>query len=87
MPIWKPLSVRNWHGFTGAGEGNRNQSLFYASLRLANLAAGGELSWLDMQGRLFQASQETSPAMNRAEAERTIESAWRIGSKRPRRVS
>lgn len=70
-----------------SGEGNRNQSLFYASLRLANLAAGGELSWLDMHSKLFQVSQETRPAMKRVEAERTIASAWRIGSQRPRRVS
>lgn len=72
---------------TSASSGNRNSSLFYASLRLANLAAGGELSWSDMQNRLLNASQQTNPAMNRNEAERTIASAWRIGSQRPRRVS
>lgn len=32
-----------------ASEGRRNNSLFYAGLRLANLSAGGELNWNEMK--------------------------------------
>ncbi|MEO1164614.1 MAG: bifunctional DNA primase/polymerase [Chloroflexota bacterium] len=67
-----------------ASEGNRNQALFYAGLRLANLAAGGELQWGEMTAYLLEAARSVGTPV--AEAERTINSAWRIGSKRPRRV-
>ena len=67
-----------------ASEGQRNNALFYAALRLANLAAGGELQWGEMTGYLLTAAQKVGTPV--AEAERTIKSAWRIGSKRPRRV-
>ncbi len=67
-----------------ASEGNRNQALFYAGLRLANLASGGELNWGEMTGYLLTAARSVGTSV--AEAERTIKSAWRIGSKRPRRV-
>lgn len=67
-----------------SSEGNRNNSLFYAGLRLANFAASGELSWHDCETRLFAAAK--SVGMNESEAMRTINSAWRIGSKNPKKV-
>jgi hypothetical protein len=67
-----------------AGNGNRNESLFYAGLRLANLAAGGELSWPDCEMRLLAAA--ISVGTPEVEARRTIASAWRIGSKNPKKV-
>lgn len=67
-----------------AMQGNRNNALFYAGLRLANLAAGGELNWSEMSQKLYRAGMST---INDAkEVERTIASAWRIGSKNPRVV-
>lgn len=67
-----------------AGNGRRNMSLFYAGLRLANLAAGGELVWSDCEMRLLAAA--VSVGTPEAEAQRTIASAWRIGSKNPKKV-
>lgn len=64
--------------------GNRNWSLFYAGLRLANLAAGGELIWQDCETRLLAAA--LSVGTPEAEAKRTIASSWRIGSKNPKKV-
>jgi hypothetical protein len=67
-----------------AQTGNRNDSLFYAGLRLANYAAGGELQWDSCAAMLLTAALNTQ--MPESEARRTIESAWRIGSKRPKKV-
>lgn len=67
-----------------AGYGARNTSLFYAGMRLANLAAGGELVWLDCEMKLLAAA--ISVGTPEAEARRTIASAWRIGSKNPKKV-
>ena len=67
-----------------AGYGSRNNSLFYAGMRLANLAAGGELVWSDCEMRLLAAA--LSVGTPEAEARRTIASAWRIGSKNPKKV-
>ena len=67
-----------------AGYGARNTSLFYAGMRLANLAAGGELVWSDCEMRLLAAA--LSVGTPEAEARRTIASAWRIGSKNPKKV-
>lgn len=67
-----------------SGYGNRNNSLFYASLRLANFAAGNELSWSDCEARLLAAAKSVS--MDESEARRTIASAWKIGSKSPKKV-
>jgi len=64
--------------------GNRNESLFYAGLRLANFAAGGELQWQDCETRLLAAA--ASVGTPESEARRTIASAWRIGSKNPKKV-
>lgn len=64
--------------------GSRNESLFYAGLRLANLAAGGELNWSDCEMRLLAAA--ISVGTPEVEALRTIASAWRIGSKHPKKV-
>lgn len=64
--------------------GNRNNSLFYAGLRLANFAAGGELSWASCESMLLAAALNTQ--MPESEARRTIASAWRIGSKHPKKV-
>lgn len=70
---------------TCASNGNRNQSLFYAGLRLANYAAGGELNWSDCERALLSAAQSVSLPEN--EAAKTIASAWRIGSKNPKKVN
>lgn len=67
-----------------SGLGNRNESLFYAGLRLANYAAGGELNWQDCEMRLLAAA--VSVGTPEAEAKRTIASSWRIGSKNPKKV-
>lgn len=67
-----------------AVEGNRNKSLFYATLRISNYVAGGELNWSDMSNKLLQSAR--SIGMPEREAQRTIDSAWRIGSKNPRKV-
>lgn len=67
-----------------SGYGARNNSLFYAGLRLANLAAGGELNWQDCEMRLLAAA--ISVGTSETEARRTIASAWRIGSKNPKKV-
>lgn len=67
-----------------AHAGNRNQSLFYAGLRLANYVAGGELQWSDTRMRLLQAG--CAIGLPRKEVERTLDSAWNIGSRRPKTV-
>jgi hypothetical protein len=67
-----------------SGNGNRNESLFYAGLRLANYAAAGELSWQECDARLLAAA--LSVGTPEAEARRTIASSWRIGSKNPKKV-
>jgi len=67
-----------------SGLGNRNESLFYAGLRLANYAAGGELTWQDCEVMLMAAAKGVGTP--EAEARRTIASAWRIGSKNPKKV-
>lgn len=64
-----------------ATDGNRNNSLFYAALRLANYAAGGELSWDDCKSALLLATD-----LPFSEAYRTVESAYRIGRKYPKVV-
>lgn len=67
-----------------SGLGNRNESLFYAGLRLANFAAGGELNWQDCEASLLAAAKGVGTP--EPEAQRTIASAWRIGSKNPKKV-
>lgn len=64
--------------------GKRNDSLFYAGLRLANYAAGGELIWNEMVVKLAHAAR--SVGIPERETQRTIQSAWLIGSKYPRKV-
>jgi hypothetical protein len=66
-----------------SSEGQRNNSLFYAGLRLANYASGNkELSWDDCKSALILASN-----LPFSEAYRTVESAWKIGSKYPKEVN
>lgn len=67
-----------------SAQGNRNVSLFYASLRLANYAAGGEFHWHDCEAELLAAA--LSVGMGENEARRTIASAWKTGSKNPKKV-
>jgi hypothetical protein len=67
-----------------ATAGSRNMSLFQASLRLANYAAGGEFVWSNCESLLLQAASHVGTP--EAEARRTIASAWRIGSQHPKRV-
>jgi hypothetical protein len=67
-----------------AFEGNRNNTLFYAALRLANYAASGALDWSIVEQRLTAAA--LSCGMNQQEAIRTIASAWNIGRRSPRSV-
>ena len=67
-----------------AKEHSRNNSLFYATLRLANYCAGGELNRSDMEARLAAAASRANiPPM---EAQRTIASGFNIGWKKPKRV-
>ena len=67
-----------------ASEGSRNNSLFYAALRLANYCAGGELDRSDMEARLLTAASRANiPPM---EAQRTIASGFNIGWKYPKTV-
>lgn len=66
-----------------ASHGQRNNSLFYAGLRLANYAAANkELSWDDCKSALILACD-----LPFSEAYRTVESAWRIGSKYPKVIT
>jgi hypothetical protein len=65
-------------------QGNRNVSLFRASLRLANYASGGEFHWHDCEAELLAAA--LSVGMGENEARRTIASAWKIGSRNPKKV-
>ena len=67
-----------------SGNGNRNNSLYFASMRLANFAAGGELNWQDCEMRLLAAA--LSVGTPEGEARRTIASAWKTGSKHPKKV-
>lgn len=67
-----------------ASEGNRNNSLFYATLRLANYCAGGELSRYDCEARLLTAARKAN--IPPKEAERTINSGFNIGWKYPKQV-
>lgn len=67
-----------------ANEGNRNNSLFNATLRLANYCAGGELSRYDMEARLLTAASKAN--IPPKEAERTINSGFNIGWKYPKQV-
>lgn len=64
-----------------ATAGMRNNSLYYAALRLANYAAGGELNWNDCREALLLATE-----LPFSEAYRTVESAYRIGRKYPKVV-
>lgn len=67
-----------------ASEGSRNNSLFYATLRLANYCAGGELSRSEIEALLLTAASRANiPAM---EAQRTIASGFNIGWKKPKTV-
>lgn len=67
-----------------ASEGERNNSLFYAGLRLANFAAGGDLQWLECESRLLAAALRNGTP--ESEARRTINSAHNIGWKYPKQV-
>lgn len=67
-----------------ASEGYRNVSLYYAGLRLANYAAGGDFQWQDCEAQLLAAA--VSVGLSEPEARRTIASAWRSGSKNPKKV-
>lgn len=64
--------------------GGRNNALFYASLRLANFAAAGELSWATCEQGLLSAALRAG--LQETESRRTIASAWDIGKKQPKRV-
>lgn len=70
-----------------ANDGNRNNALYKASLKLSGYAASGAIDWIEVSYQLLQASQRTSPPMPLHEAERTIESGYRTGSKNPKVVS
>lgn len=68
----------------GALPGNRNNTLFYAALRLANYAASGSLDWSAVESALTRAALSTG--MPHQEAIRTIASAWNIGRRSPKTV-
>lgn len=67
-----------------ATAGNRNVSLFQASLRLANYAAGGDFVWSNCESLLLEAARNVGTP--EIEAKRTIGSAWNIGRKYPKKV-
>ena len=69
---------------TSSTEGSRNNSLFYATLRLANYCAAGELSRYDMEDRLLTAASKAN--IPPKEAEQTIASGFKIGWQYPKQV-
>jgi len=64
--------------------GNRNDSLFKATMKLANYCAGGELDRIEIENKLLTVAQSVRMPTN--EAERTIASGFRIGWQHPKTV-
>ncbi|MBZ9637935.1 bifunctional DNA primase/polymerase [Streptomyces sp. PSKA30] len=70
---------------TGSGPHEHNNALFYASVALGQLVAGGELSEADVTGWLLTAALQVG--QGEREARRTIASGLRTGARRPRTVA
>lgn len=72
-----------------AGEGQRNLSLYKASVALGQLVAGGSLTEVDVRAVLTNAAsaQVAAGAYTAWEADKTISSGLRAGAKRPRQVA
>lgn len=64
--------------------GNRNTTLWGASVALGQLVAGGALDAADTEAQLLEAAERTGLACG--EARRTIQSGFRRGALRPRTV-
>ncbi|MCT9092621.1 bifunctional DNA primase/polymerase [Streptomyces sp. ASQP_92] len=69
---------------TGTAPGNRNASLYIASVALGQLVAGGELSATEVTGRLVDAA--VSVGLTETEARATVASGLRAGARKPRVV-
>jgi len=65
-----------------ATQGNRNNALFKASMKLAGYSVSGYIVWSEVVARLSMASQ-----LPYAETMRTIASGYRIGSQNPKVIS
>ncbi|MER7576429.1 hypothetical protein [Streptomyces sp. NPDC126514] len=70
---------------TGRGRRTAFLQLFYASVALGQLVAGGELSEADVTGWLLTAALQVGQCER--EAERTIASGLRAGARRPRTIA
>ncbi|MGD9526971.1 MAG: bifunctional DNA primase/polymerase [Dehalococcoidia bacterium] len=73
---------------TGAGTGQRNQALYIASVALGQLVAGGALPETDARTALRSAAagHVALGAYSPHQAEQTITSGLRAGTRRPRRL-
>jgi len=69
---------------TAATDGNRNTTLWGASVALGQLVAGGALNEADTEALLIEAALQTGYPANLAR--KTIRSGFRRGASRPRRV-
>ncbi|MFI5703650.1 bifunctional DNA primase/polymerase [Streptomyces xanthochromogenes] len=69
---------------TGTAPGNRNASLYVASVALGQLVAGGELSATEVTRRLVEAA--VSVGLAETEARATVASGLRAGARKPRVV-
>lgn len=67
-----------------APEGSRNDQLNRAAFNLAQLVASGHLAYADVRDQLLAAAHTCG--LTRAEAEKTIGSGFRSGSRQPRDV-
>jgi hypothetical protein len=68
---------------------NRNDALYHASVALGQLVAGGALSEQDVKATLLAAAagHVADGAYRWRQAELTIASGLRAGTKRPRRIA
>jgi hypothetical protein len=97
-PVTVPLTTRDRRGkfltaalngelarVTGSGPHEHNNALYYASVALGQLVAGGELDAHEVTEKLTQAA--LSVGQGEREARRTIASGLRAGANRPRQVA
>jgi hypothetical protein len=68
-----------------SGKGQRNRALYTAAIALGQLAAGHELTAVDVTSVLEHAAARAG--LTRREAARTIASGLRAGAARPRTVA
>lgn len=72
----------------GAPQGQRNHRLYLAAVALGQLVAGGALEPDNVRAALLEAARDhiTTGAYGRRQAENTITSGMRAGTKRPRTI-